>query len=193
MPRIEISAPVTVLLFLAATATTVLEIMNIPANRLFAASGRFEPLDPMIWLGWLTWPVPHGSLDHLIGNFAVLLLVGPLLENRLGSWTTLALYALTAVVIGAANAFLFDHGLIGASGLVFMAIMLVSVSSGRAGMIPLSFLLIAALYLGREVLALLSPDTTSQFAHLFGGAIGILVGLMTKQPAVGTGSRTTFA
>ena len=98
-----------------------------------------------------TWTLAHGVMTHLLSNFVVILLAGPLLEDRFGSFRMLAVLVTASVLVGLAHCIL-DPGdaLIGASGTVFCLIMLTAMLAGRLGTIPLTMLLVAARYLGRE-------------------------------------------
>ncbi|MGB0694980.1 MAG: rhomboid family intramembrane serine protease [Rhodospirillaceae bacterium] len=174
LPSIRLNAPVTILYFFLALAVTCADMVMDLTGPLAA----FGPprLTVEYGLRLLGSPLVHGDLTHLFGNFAFLLLLGPVLENRFGSKRVLLMFLVTGAVVAALHGLLFPGGLIGASGVVFMAVMLVAYSSARGGGIPLTFLLIAALFLGKEILASLNPDQVSQFAHLAGGALGVLFG-----------------
>jgi len=75
------------------------------------------------------------------------------------------------VVVGLAHCILDPRdALIGASGTVFCLIMLTAMLAGRSGTIPLTMLLVAALYLGRELAGLFANDGISQTAHPGRGA-----------------------
>ena len=114
----------------------------------------------------------HGSWPHLIGNFMIILLVGPLLEEKYGSTALLEMIFITAIATALLNAILFSNSLIGGSGIAFMLILLSSFSNIRSKEIPLTFIIIATLYIGSEVLSTLKVDRISQFSHLAGGFIG---------------------
>ena len=71
------------------------------------------------------------------------------------------------------------------SGIVFMLILLSSFTNIRQGEIPITLILIIALYVVREFVNALNPDTVSQLAHIAGGIIGGAFGfLFSKPPAV---------
>ncbi len=62
--------------------------------------------------------------------------------------------------------------LLGASGIVFMLIMLASLS-GFSGGIPVTMLLVAALYLGQQVYDIVFVhDNVANFMHIVGGICG---------------------
>ena len=63
-----------------------------------------------------------------------------------------------------------------ASGIVFMLIMLASLS-GFSGGIPVTMLLVAALYLGQQVYDIIfAHDNVANFMHIVGGVCGTAFG-----------------
>jgi membrane associated rhomboid family serine protease len=64
-----------------------------------------------------TWPLLHRNFAHAWGNLATLLLLGPPLEERVGSLHLGGVLAVTSGVTGLLHASLFSNGLIGASGM----------------------------------------------------------------------------
>ena len=79
----------------------------------------------------------------------LMLVLGPTLEERYGSATIFKLSAVTALVAGLAHCLLYSNTmLLGASGIVFMMILLSSVGGARNGTIPLTLILVAVLYIG---------------------------------------------
>ena len=101
-------------------------------------------------------------------------------EHRNQMWAVV-LFAvgilLTAFVSGVLQCLLFPQtALLGASGIVFMLIMLASLAGGTGG-IPLTMLLVAALYLGDQIYdALFVRDNVANFMHLVGGVCGTVFG-----------------
>ncbi len=90
----------------------------------------------------------------------------------------LAMIAVTALITGVVNAAFFNQSLLGASGIAFMMVILGSVANIKAGEIPLTFLAVAALFMGREVVAAFKDDQVSQGAHLIGGTVGGAFGFL---------------
>jgi membrane associated rhomboid family serine protease len=139
--------------------------------------GSFDPSRIRHWINLFTHVLGHANWSHLISNFAFILLIGPMLETTYGSLSLLLMIAVTALVTGAMNIFLFKTSLLGASGVVFMMILLSSFTNFHEGEIPLTFILILALYLGRELFNSFSENNVSEFAHIVGGFCGSLFGL----------------
>jgi membrane associated rhomboid family serine protease len=176
LPRIEFNAPVTVCYALAAVAATIL-----PVQGKLAIHGPIRPLEADFLLSLFTWTLAHGGMTHLLSNFVVILLTGPLLEDRFGSLRMLAVLVTASVMGGLAQCILNPRdALIGASGTVFCLIMLTAMLAGRSGTIPLTVLLVAALYLGRELVGLFANDGISQTAHILGAALGMILGLVMR-------------
>lgn len=119
----------------------------------------------------------HADWMHLIANFSFILLIGPILEEKYGSNRVLAMIVITAFITGVLNVLVFSTALMGASGIVFMLILLSSFTNIRTGEIPITFVLIVALFLTKEIVnAVSTRDNISQFAHIIGGICGALFG-----------------
>ncbi len=138
----------------------------------FSSPAHVAFLNPYFYLRLISYIAGHGGWPHLIGNLMIILLVGPLLEEKYGSGKLLEMILITAVVTGLLNAFLFSTSLIGGSGIAFMLILLSSFSNIKSKEIPLTFIIIAILFIGSEVASTLKIDRISQFSHLAGGFIG---------------------
>jgi membrane associated rhomboid family serine protease len=129
--------------------------------------------DPFMYFRLFSHAMGHGGWAHLTGNFTIILLLGPILEEKYGSRPLLTMMFVTALVTGILNATMFTNGLLGASGIVFMMIILSSYTNAKQGTIPLSFVLVAILFLGKEIYgAMFVHDGVSQFAHIIGGIAG---------------------
>jgi len=130
------------------------------------------------WVTLLTHVIGHAHWAHLISNLTLILLIGPMLEERYGSETLLVMILITALVTGILNALFFNSYLLGASGVVFMMILLSSFTNFSKGEIPLTFILVLILYLGVQIFNSSSADkdNISHFAHIIGGLCGSFFG-----------------
>jgi len=183
MLRIRYNAPVTLTFALFCSLLLALDSLLrlglIPA--LFSVPGRggFNASSLFSYVRLVTHVAGHSSWAHLLNNFAFILLLGPILEEKYGSSTLLAMIFLTALATGILNILFFPTGLLGASGIVFMMILLVSFTNIRSGEIPLTFILVVILYLVREIFATFNNDNDiSEFAHIIGGLSGSLFGFL---------------
>ena len=172
--RVTYNAPV-VLTF--ALAAAVVQLLPESAKQYFAAWPEFH--DWRSYLGLITHILGHAGWDHLLANFSIILILGPILEERHGSLTLLGMILITALVTGLINVAFTNQYLVGASGIAFMMVILASVANIRAGEIPLTFIAVAVLFMGREVVAAFKDDQVSQAAHLIGGTVGGAFGFLS--------------
>jgi len=128
------------------------------------------------WVTIFTHVMGHGSWNHLINNFTLILLIGPMLEENYGSKTLLLMIVITALATGILNVLFFNSYLLGASGVVFMMILLSSFTNFSMGEIPLTFILVLILYMGVQIFNNSGPDNISHFAHIIGGLCGSFFG-----------------
>lgn len=134
-------------------------------------------LDPMTYVRCVTYFFGHSGWSHYASNMLLMLLVGPVVEEKYGSGNLAFMILITGIASGIVNCLFFDTGIIGASGIVFMMIILSAFTNMRKGEIPLSLILVAAIYLGREIVSAFTPDTVSQFGHIIGGLFGLFWGI----------------
>ena len=70
----------------------------------------------------------------------------------------------------------------GASGVVFAFILMTSFTSFKKGEIPITFILVAIVYLGQQVYdGLFVKDNISNMAHIVGGIVGAISGYMMRK------------
>ena len=178
--RIKYNAPTVLTYALICSLVVLFTETLLPglAERWFAVPGRgsFSPASLRHWVTVLTHAAGHANWGHLAGNFALILLVGPMLEENYGSFLLFIMILITAVITGLLNALLFTTGLMGASGVVFMMILLASFTNFSRGEIPVTFILILVLYLGDQVVRSFDTGNISYFAHIIGGLCGSLFG-----------------
>ena len=116
-------------------------------------------------------------------NIVIMLAVGPMAEERFGSKRLLLAIAVTALVTGLVLWFFFPNAaLMGASGVVFMLIVLASFAGVRGGTIPLTLILELALYLGGEIVQAVTGEAgLQQLTHIAGGVVGVIFGFWSSR------------
>lgn len=138
--------------------------------------------DPLTYVRLFGHVLGHASMDHYISNMMFILLLGPILEEKYGSRDLIIMISLTALVEGIIINTFFTTAVLGASGIVFMFIILTSLVNAREGSIPVTFILVAFLYIGRELYnGLFTADNISQMGHIIGGACGAVFGFMASR------------
>jgi len=179
MKKLQYNSPVILTFFLLSLAALALGQLTGGWTTAHLFSVYRAPLrDPLFYVRLAGHVLGHADLEHFLGNMLLLLVVGPPLEEKYGSRTLLRGILLTALVSGVLQCVFFPGtALLGASGIVFMLIMLSSLAGMKSGRVPVTLLLVAVLYLGQEVYAIFFVrDNVANFMHLVGGACGTVFG-----------------
>jgi membrane associated rhomboid family serine protease len=178
--RIKYNAPTVLTYALVCTIVVIITLYFLPGFSrnwfMVPGKGNFSPSSLRNWITLLTHAAGHSGWAHLVGNFSLILLIGPMLEESYGSYVLLAMIVITALATGILNVILFQTALMGASGVVFMMILLASFTNFSQGEIPLTFILVLMLYLGDQFLKSFDGGNISHFAHIAGGFCGSLFG-----------------
>jgi len=176
--RLTYNAPVTLTFGLIAVGLFYLNayVLGGSITHMLALSGYWDWGNIVQYPTILTYTLGHADEAHLFGNMSLFLLLGPIMEEKYGTRNVLIMMIITAFLSGICQLLFFDFGLRGASGIVFMFIILVSFANAKSGTIPLTFILVALLFIGKEILAMRQADNISQFAHIAGGVFGAVFG-----------------
>ncbi len=187
---IQYNAPTTLTFALLSLFVLFLSMLTDGAStiKLFCVY-RSSPVDLMSLVRLFTHVLGHADFSHFTGNIILMLVIGPALEERYGSGTIAVTIALTALVSGIIQCIFFpDTALMGASGIVFMMIIMSSLGGMRGG-IPLTLVLVFVIYIGGEVYdGLVVSDNISQLTHIVGGVCGAFMGIVIR---VSRGSKSS--
>ncbi len=141
--------------------------------------------DPMQYVRFFTYIFGHANWSHFSGNFLIILLVGPMVEEKYGSKSLLEMILFTAFLTGIINILFFNTALLGASGIVFLLILLSSFGNADSHKIPLTLILVLIIFLGKEVVnGFFAKDNISQFAHIIGGLCGGVFGHLKNKKKI---------
>ncbi len=188
--RITYNAPATLTFALIAAVIlfldTILHNTLIPA--FFTCPGAssepsFNPSNFLDYFRLLFHIFGHSNWNHFLGNMAFILLLGPVIEERYGSGLLVLMMTITSLVTGVLNVCFSPSQLLGSSDIAFMMILLTSFTTISKSEIPLSFILILILYIGREILGSGKNESISTLAHIAGGICGSMFAfLATPKP-----------
>jgi membrane associated rhomboid family serine protease len=183
--RIQYNAPVILTFALVSLLVLGLSFMVEPVTyqRLFSVF-RAPLRDPLTYWRFFSHALGHADYAHYMGNFMIILLVGPLLEERYGSKWLIVMMVVTAFVTGLLHMILSDAAKLGASGIVFMLILLGSFTNLQKGRLPLTLILVLGIYIGREVVAALGAGADNNIAylsHIVGGVCGAGFGFIVNR------------
>lgn len=182
--KIKLNSPLILSFVFLSLAAMILNITTGGAsNRLLFMTYRSSLADPLTYVRFFGHALGHSGWQHYIGNMSYILLLGPMLEEKYGARRLLGVMALTALITGLVNYFFFPHvALCGASGVVFAFILMTSFTSFKKGEIPITFILVAIVYLGQQVYdGIFIKDNISNMAHLVGGIVGAVSGYVMRK------------
>lgn len=182
--RLSFNSPVILGFTLACFIVLILDkVTGSASTRAFFSVYRSSLASPFTYIRFFGHVLGHASWDHFFGNIMMLLVVGPLLEEKYGSANILFVILTTALVTGVINFIFFPHvQLLGASGVVFAFILLASLTSIEEEKIPLTFILVALIYIGQQVYdGLFIRDNVSNLTHILGGIVGSSLGYVMNK------------
>ncbi|MCL2416075.1 MAG: rhomboid family intramembrane serine protease [Defluviitaleaceae bacterium] len=179
MKRIQYNSPVVLTFVLISFLTLVLGNFtdNTTTLALFSVY-RSSPTNPLTYVRLFGHVLGHANFEHFFNNLVLLLLLGPALEEKYGAKTMIYMIAFTALITGIAHmVFSPNSALLGASGIVFMFMLLSSFVNIQKGRIPLTLVICVVVFLGRELYFSFAYDNNiSQFTHILGGICGGIFG-----------------
>lgn len=177
--KITFNSPAILVFALACVVVQVLNVLTHgESNRVLFSTYRSSLVNPLTWLRCVTHVLGHADWGHLLNNMMLLLVLGPMLEEKYGTKNIVFVMVATAVATAVVNMIFFPNvALLGASGIVFAMVLLSSITSTDGHTIPLTFLLVAVLYIGQQVYeGLFVADNISQMGHIVGGLVGTALG-----------------
>lgn len=188
--KFQYNSPVTLTFALISLAVLLLGIVTngISTNLLFCTY-RSSLADPLAYLRLFTHVLGHANWAHFSGNMVLFLVLGPMLEEKYGSKLLLAMIVVTAFVSGLFYVVFYpQNALLGASGIVFMMIVLSSAAGMEAGRIPITLILVLIIYVGGEMMSSIGvKDGIAHGAHILGGICGAGFGFLGINRKFGAG------
>ncbi|MCR5835235.1 MAG: rhomboid family intramembrane serine protease [Lachnospiraceae bacterium] len=182
--KITFNSPAVLTFALLSFVAFLLNMMtNQASNRMLFMTYHSSLTDPLTYVRMFTHVLGHANWSHFIGNMSFILLLGPILEEKYGYGRIVEVILITAFITGVVHYIFFRNtSLLGASGVVFAFILLTSFTSFKKGEIPITFILIAVIYLGQQVSeAFFVTDNISNLSHIIGGVVGAFVGYTLNQ------------
>ncbi|WP_083258745.1 rhomboid family intramembrane serine protease [Cellulosilyticum sp. I15G10I2] len=181
--KFQYNSPVTLTFAFVSLLVLLLGDMTgrLSTNLLFCVY-RSSWTDPLTYFRLFSHSLGHADWNHYASNMVLFLVLGPMLEEKYKSKALLIMIAVTTLVSGLFYIILYPSNvLLGASGIVFMMIVLASVGGMKEGKIPLTLILVLIIYLGGELLSIGAQDGIARGAHILGGVCGVGFGLMPRR------------
>lgn len=167
MKKLTFSAPVTI--FLIIISFIILVTGN---SALCATHNRIDQNLILHIFG-------HSNFNHWFGNITLLAIIGQSVEDKYGSWTTLVLVILDAIIVGLAYCFLQPVSCYGLSSVVYMFVVLNTFPSKKDDSISILTILIMIIFICPEIIGLIkNNDNIGHLAHLIAGLNGLIFGII---------------
>lgn len=186
--KFQYASPATLTFALLSLLALVLDKLTLgfTTNLLFCTY-RSSLTNPLTYVRLFGHVLGHASLAHYSGNMVLFLVLGPILEEKYGKSAFIKMIAITAVVSGIFYMIFLPHNaLLGASGIVFMMIVLSSSAGLNEGKIPLTMILVIMIYLGGEIFDSINVnDGIAHGAHILGGLCGAAFGFTKTNSKLG--------
>ena len=183
LKRIQYNSPV--ILTFALLALLVLGLSHLTdgrSNWLLFSVYRAPLTDPLMYPRLFLHALGHANMAHLFNNFMIIILVGPMLEEKYGGKWIIIMMVVTAFVTGILHIMFNENAKLGASGIVFMMILLGSFVNIQRGRIPLTLLVAIGIFIGREVVSAATLDNNIAYmSHIIGGICGAVFGFMANK------------
>lgn len=183
LKRIQYNAPVTLTFALVSlVALGLAYLTDGQSNRLLFSVYRASLTDPLAYFRVLGHVFGHANMSHYFNNFVIILLIGPMLEEKYGAKWLALMMLVTALVTGLLFIAVSEYAMLGASGVVFMLILLSSFTNLQKGRIPLTLILALLVFVGREAVSGATvADNVSHLTHIIGGLCGALFGFLINK------------
>lgn len=169
--------------FFTSFAVLILKYITLgKSNEILFSSYRSSLLNPLTYIRLFTHILGHSDWKHFSGNFLYILLVGPMIEEKYGTINLLIMILITAGITGLINHISGNKRILGASGIVFMLIIMSSFVNIQAGKIPITLVLIFIFYIVNEIIdGIFKDDNVSHIGHIIGAICGCIFGFMYFQ------------
>ena len=163
--------------FICVVVLVLNKITNNKVNRYFFLSGRGNIFNPLTYITMFTHIFGHENFNHFRNNFLYILLIGPMIEEKYGSYNLLVMILITAFVTAFINIIISNQKILGASGIAFMLILLSSLVNLQDGKVPLTLILIFMFYIIGEIKdGLFKRESISHLSHIIGAICGFVYG-----------------
>lgn len=177
--RIQYNAPVIITFSILSLIVLMINYATEGlSNYLLFSVYKTSFTDPLAYIRIFTHVLGHIDIEHYFNNFVLLLVVGPMLEEKYGSKNLLIMIITTAFITGMLYLLISNKALLGASGIVFMLILLSSFVNLQKGKIPVTLVLVIIIFIGREIWSSITiEDNISRVTHIVGGVCGAVLGV----------------
>ena len=179
--KLDYNSPVILTYLIISLIACILNtITRGKTNKLLFSNYRSSPLNPLTYIRLFTHCIGHQDYNHFMHNFLFILLIGPMIEEKYGGYLLIIMFLITSLFISLFNIIFNNYRITGASGNVYMLIVLSSFSNITEGKIPVTLILILIFYILSEVKNSITEGNKTIYhdGHLIGALCGVLFGFI---------------
>ena len=150
-------------------------------EKFFSICKKDSWLNPITYFKMFSHSLGHADWNHLYNNFVKILLIGPMIEEKYESINLLIMVLITSLLIGLIYK-IFNLGRVkGASGVLYMLIILSSFVNMEGGKIPITLALIIIFFVADDIIKFIKreDDNISHIGHLIGAICGVVFGILS--------------
>lgn len=148
------------------------------SNDYLFSTERASLVNPRTYIRFFTHILGHSDWEHFSGNYLMILLLGPMIEEKYGSLNFLIMILITSFITALVNFIKGKTRLKGSSNIVFMLIVLSAFVNVTANKIPLTLVLVTLFYIIGEILNILKKDNVAHYGHITGAICGLIFGFL---------------
>lgn len=166
--------------FFLSLVVLILDKITKKKSNWFFSSGRGNMFNPFTYIRMFTHVLGHMDFNHFRNNFLYILLIGPMIEEKYGSYNLIIMILITAFVTALVNMiFKKNTVILGASGITYMLILLSSLVNLENGKIPITLILIFLFYIFGEIKdGINKRGNVSHLSHVVGAICGFMYGFI---------------
>ena len=149
------------------------------SNDYLFSTQRDSLLKPRTYIRFFTHILGHSNWSHFSSNYLMILLLGPMIEEKYGWLNYLIMILVTALITGIVNFIIGKNNLKGASNIVFMLIFLSAFVNVASNKIPLTLVLVIIFYIINEIIKIGKHDNIAHYGHITGAVCGLIFGFVS--------------
>lgn len=190
MPRktkfsLSFDSPITLIFAIASLCVAILMKIFPQLQNLFlcptvhSSVNAFDPKSISSYIGLLFYALGSTNWALLSSNLVFILLLCPKVEFSFGKSILSVLMIVCCIFSGVVCICFSSESITGCSGIVCMLLILAMYSSIDKMSIPLSYILLALLYFGREFVNIVENNSLAVFCHFAGALVASLIGILS--------------
>ena len=131
------------------------------------------------YIRFFTHILGHTNWAHFSSNYLIILLLGPMIEEKYGWMNYLIMILIASFITGIVNFIISKNNLKGASNIAFMLIVLSAFVNMTSNKIPLTLVLITMFYIVNEIISIGKRDNVAHYGHIVGAICGLIFGFIS--------------